>query len=120
MEGYSHEQLMQMYQALVKGQMPEQLRTYQEQYTDAQGKPIIDEEGGAMIQPSPGFVVKTKDTNNQKVFINMTHHELVDPFEEKAIPKNEAEKYGGSESGIRIPLSLGLVREDSDKKGEPA
>lgn len=100
--------------------MPEQLQTYYEKYTDAQGKPIIDEEGGAMVQPSAGYVVKTKDKNNQKVFINMTSHELVDPFEEKPIPKNEAEKFGGSESGIRIPLSLGLVREDFDKKGEPA
>jgi len=72
------------------------------------GKPIIDEEGGAVIQPNPGFVIKTKDETGQKVFINMTHHELVDPFEEKPIPESE-------EKGIRIPLSLGSVREDYDK-----
>lgn len=50
----------------------------------------------------------------------MTQHELVDPFESKTIPKEDANKYGGSETGIRIPLSLGNVREDFDKKGEPA
>jgi PIH1 N-terminal domain len=49
----------------------------------------------------------------------MTYHELVDPFEEKPIPKEEAVKLGASEKGIRIPLSLGGKREDSDKKGEP-
>ena len=70
-----------------------------------------------MIQPNPGFVVKTKDKTKQKVFINMTNHELVDPFEEKPITKDDANKYGAADSGIRIPLSLGGVKEDSDKKG---
>jgi hypothetical protein len=36
-------------------------------------------------------VVKTKDANGQKVFINMTSHELIDPFEEKKIPQGERE-----------------------------
>jgi hypothetical protein len=26
---------------------------------DKDGKPVIDEEGGAVVQPDPGFVVKT-------------------------------------------------------------
>lgn len=43
--------------------MPPELASYQEQYVDANGKPIIDSEGGAVIQPMPGFVVKTKDQN---------------------------------------------------------
>ena len=30
-------------------------------YNDKDGNPIIDAEGGATIQPLPGFVVKTKD-----------------------------------------------------------
>jgi hypothetical protein len=47
----------------------------------------------------------------------MTHHELVDPFEEKPIAEGDKDKYGGSETGIRIPLSLGTVKEDYDKKG---
>ena len=67
-----------------------------------------------------GFVVKTKDQNGQKVFINMTSHELVDSFEEKPIPQGDREKFGGSDVGIRIPLSLGDVREDFDKNGQPA
>lgn len=70
-----------------------------------------------MIQPIPGFVVKTKDKTGQKVFINMTTHELVDPFEEKPIPEGDREKFDNSETGIRIPLSMGQLREDFDKKG---
>ena len=50
----------------------------------------------------------------------MTKHELVDPFQQKAIPQGEREQYDGQENGIRIPLSLGSVREDFDKKGNPA
>lgn len=99
--------------------MPPELASYQEKYTDENGNPIIDNEGGAVIQPTPGFVVKTKDGNGQKVFINMTSHELIDAFEEKKIPQGEREQMG-TDTGIRIPLSLGNVREDNDKKGEIA
>lgn len=79
------------------------------------GKPIIDAEGGATIQPNPEFVVKTKDnldTQGLKIFLNMTSHELVDPFEYKDLP-------GQEQPGIRIPLSMGGIREDFDKKGNP-
>ena len=62
-------------------------------------------------------MVKTKDQHGGKVFVNMTHHEVVDPFEEKPIPEGDREKFGGQESGIRIPLSLGEIKEEFDKKG---
>lgn len=48
----------------------------------------------------------------------MTSHDLVDGFEEKAIPEGDKEQYGGSDTGIRIPLSLSTVKEDFDKKGQ--
>ena len=89
-----------------------------QQHVDANGKPIVDEEGGATIQPNSGFVVKTKDLKSgTKVFVNMTHHEIVEGFEEKRITPEEAATLGASESGVRIPLSLGSVREDFDKGG---
>mmetsp|Transcript_18266 Transcript_18266/g.31248 ORF Transcript_18266/g.31248 Transcript_18266/m.31248 type:complete len:464 (-) Transcript_18266:43-1434(-) len=92
----------------------------QETFKDPSGKPVIDEEGGAVVQPEPGFVIKTRDLKDKsKVFLNFTHHELVESFEEKPIPKEDAAKLGSSEKGLRIPLSLGDVREDSDKKGDP-
>ena len=91
-----------------------------DQYNDENGNPIVDEEGGCVIQPKAGFVVKTKDVKDQsKVFVNFTFHDIIEGFEEKSIPKEEAEKAGASERGLRIPLSLGTVREDSDKKGDP-
>ena len=46
------------------------------------GKPVVDAEGGAVVQPEKGFVVKTKDVKTGgKVFVNMTKHEWVEPFE---------------------------------------
>ena len=55
---------------------------------DPDGKPIVDSEGGTVIQPAKGFVVKSKDVKSGgKFFLNMTHHEHVDPFETKPIPK---------------------------------
>lgn len=76
------------------------------------GKPYIDPEGGCTIQPNPGFVVKTKDQNGQKIFVNMTSHELVDPPEKKFLPDSDS-------PAVRIPLSLGNIHEDFDKKGDP-
>lgn len=74
-----------------------------------------------MIQPQKGFVVKTKNVKTGgKIFINMTHHEIVDPFESKAIPKEQQEEHNTQEKGLRIPLSLGVMREETDKKGDPA
>lgn len=110
---------MEMYQAVMRGETPPELASFQEKYTDEKGNPIVDSEGGAVIQPEAGFVVKTKDKDGQKVFINMTEHEMIDAFEEKKIPQGEREDYG-TDTGIRIPLSLGTVREDYDKKGEAA
>ena len=49
----------------------------------------------------------------------MTHHELVEPFEARPVTAEEAKEYGTIEQGLRIPLSLGNVREESDKKGDP-
>jgi len=94
-------------------------KQYTDSHVDKDGNPIIDEEGGCVVQPKEGFVIKTKDQSGQKIFVNMTHHELVDPIEEKSIPAEDAAKYGASERGLRIPLSLGTAREDRDKKGDP-
>ena len=49
----------------------------------------------------------------------MTHHDIIEGLEEKPVPAEDAAKYGTAEMGVRIPLSLGPVREDRDKKGDP-
>ena len=54
------------------------------------GKPYVDEEGGTVIQPGKGFVIKTKNVNTgEKMFLNMCQHDIVDPFEEKAVPMDQ-------------------------------
>lgn len=50
--------------------------------------------------------------------MNMCSHDVVEPFETKAVPKEQAEQHGTSERGLRIPLSMGERREEHDKKGE--
>ena len=44
----------------------------------------------------------------------------MDPFETKPVPKDQQDEHGAAEQGLRIPLSLGDIREESDKKGDPA
>ena len=63
---------MEMYKQLTSGQMPGAFANAPQNHTDANGNPIIDEEGGAVIQPKAGFVIKTKDTTGGKVFVNFT------------------------------------------------
>lgn len=66
-------------------------------------------------------MIKTKDVKSGgKFFINMTQHSIVDPFETKPITKEQQDEHGAAETGLRIPLSLGDIREESDKKGDPA
>ena len=90
-------------------------------YTDKDGNPIIDDEGGAMIQPIAGFVIKTRDDSGAKVFVNILHHDLIEPIMKQHIPAEEAAKASPDHTpvGIRIPLSLGTIKEDRDKKGDP-
>lgn len=63
-------------------------------------------------------MVKTKDVKSgTKVFVNITHHEIVEGLSEKKITPEEAARLNASDTGVRIPLSLGNVREDFDKSG---
>ena len=103
---------------LQRGEIPKELAGMIGGGLDANGKPVIDDEGGCVIQPLTGFVVKTKADSVGKVLINMCKHELVEGFEAKPIPKEDQAKYGTGEIGYRFPLSMGERREEHDKKGE--
>ena len=71
----------------------------------------LDSEGGLMITPEKGYVIKTIDTSNgAKVFLNMTAHPIVEPPEQT----DEAEQ-----TSLRVPLSLGDPKCEFDNKGEP-
>lgn len=72
----------------------------------------IDAEGGKIITPVPYCCIKTTDSTNQKIFINLTSHELIEsPKEENILELN-------NQYGVRIPLSLAEKVEDFDAKSK--
>ncbi|CAD8201092.1 unnamed protein product [Paramecium octaurelia] len=72
----------------------------------------LDQEGGMMIEPTPHFVLKAFDQNGEKVFFNVTAHSVVDAPEEKQLIDYN------NEVGIRVPMSVGSIKEDHDVKGD--
>ena len=44
---------------------------------------LLDEEGGIVIEPTMGFVIKTTDQKKEKIFINVVSHDIIDLPEEK-------------------------------------
>lgn len=82
----------------------------------------IDSEGGMHVQPEAGFVVKTHETNHKdndkgfKVFINICGCVYIDKMHERSIAEGES---NGGQQAIRIPLSIGELREDIDKQNLP-
>mmetsp|Transcript_5182 Transcript_5182/g.9866 ORF Transcript_5182/g.9866 Transcript_5182/m.9866 type:complete len:426 (+) Transcript_5182:169-1446(+) len=85
---------------------------------------------GEDITPAEGFVVKTKDDTGRKVFINVCgspkipapgnwDNGKVPAQVQEALDKMEQENQEPGDA-LRFPLSCGEVRNDLDKKGEPA
>lgn len=63
-----------------------------------------------IIKPEEGFVLKFLDKRTgEKIFVNVVKHEAVDHPEEKQLVDFD------NQVGLRIPMSMGLVREDRDK-----
>lgn len=65
----------------------------------------IDPEGGVVVTPVSGFVIKGSN-GSEKVFVNLCYSLWVNP------PSFDAER-----GGVRIPMSIGPVIGDLDKKG---
>lgn len=64
LEGFTPAQIMRMMEKLQKGEIVPELAEAQKQWErglDKNGKPRLDEDGGAIITPDPGYVVKTFD-----------------------------------------------------------
>lgn len=61
-----------------------------------------------MIEPTPHFVLKSFDENGEKIFFNVTSHSVIDKPEEKQLVDYN------NEAGIRVPMSVGSIREDHD------
>jgi dynein assembly factor 2 len=70
----------------------------------------LDEEGGVVITPERGYVIKTSDVHSkEKVFINICAHAIIDAPEQKDLPEDT------DSVGLRVPISLGPPRPDFDK-----
>lgn len=88
----------------------EQLLQLLEKHSSRPKEGEIDEEGGVLLTPKKGFVFKTQNLDTHyKVFINVCSHEIVDPPNQQEVPDQD------EHIGIRIPLSLGNMKEDTDK-----
>ena len=75
----------------------------------------LDEDGGCLIMPDTGFVIRClEEGTSEKIFVNVCSHPLVDKPEYKDMLV-ESE----SEQGLRVPMSLGNIREDYDKSKRP-
>lgn len=73
----------------------------------------IDSEGGKIITPEPYCIIKTFNSHNEKVFINITtHKDILPPTEEHILEMN-------SQLGVRVPLSLSEKKEDFDVNKKP-
>lgn len=65
----------------------------------------LDFEGGLIIQPRAGFVIKTTSITG-KVFINVCHADDLAPVSVES-------------AGIRVPISIGTLSSSVDAKGVP-
>jgi len=89
----------------------EYLQSYEKMLSE--GLPQEEDLEGITVQPTPGFVVKTRDLNSgMKTFLNVTCNEHIEAPHVKSLVELEGEE------GVRVPLSVGTPVEDFDKKLE--
>jgi hypothetical protein len=101
------------------GDIEQYLQSYEQMLS--QGLPTehpqlnqVDAEGGMLVRPTPGFVVKTRDTvSGMKVFLNITSNEHIEAPHMQSLVDMD------NQDGVRVPLSVGTPMEDFDKKNEP-
>jgi len=81
---------------------------------------------GEEITPEPAFVVKTRDDNGRKVFINVLGSPAIGApggWEGGRVPDHVEEALRRQEAApdesLRFPLSLSEPQNDLDRKGEP-
>mmetsp|Transcript_32970 Transcript_32970/g.57911 ORF Transcript_32970/g.57911 Transcript_32970/m.57911 type:complete len:327 (+) Transcript_32970:1557-2537(+) len=106
-------QLSQLLQSMPPDKLNQLLVDYQRvQAVQKTPEGQLDDEGGMVITPDKGYVIKTSDVHTkEKVFINVCSHTVIDAPEQKDLPDNQ------DSVGLRVPLSLGPPRPDFDKKG---
>lgn len=63
-----------------------------------------------LLRPQAGFCIKTKTQDDQKIFINVCHHEKIDP--PVMTPSGTGQEW-------KVPNSLGPPRMEKDNSGKP-
>ncbi|CAG9840560.1 unnamed protein product [Diabrotica balteata] len=74
-----------------------------------------------LIKPTPGFCIKTREVDEKsKIFINICQTDSIPP--PKDITATELQEILESDEpgDYRVPMSIGEIRTESDKKGENA
>lgn len=75
-------------------------------------------DAGKLILPTPGFVIKTKNGANEKVFLNILSSSEMPP--PKDLSEIEVENLLDDPDAIpfKIPLALGEPHAETDKSGK--
>ncbi len=76
---------------------------------------------GILVNPIPGFVVKTKGEGEssllkRKIFINVCYHPSISPSSKK----KKIDEEGKEVEGMNLPMSVGPIRSCFDKDGKAA
>ena len=81
------------------------------------GQSINDQESN-LVAPKPGWCLKTKSENGDKVFVNICTSELV--LKPKDLTEDEVRKIVESEdpTKFRIPMGIGEPHKEKDKSNE--
>lgn len=66
----------------------------------------VDSEGGLVVLPQKEFTLKIMQMNQEPLIVNVTSHPIIASPEQTEIVKEEE-----AEQAIRIPMSLGPVKE---------
>jgi len=105
------DKLRKEYEKLLKQNKP----MTSEEFLDPKYDMQLDHEGGIVVEPKQAFVMKSHDiSTKEKFFVNVVTHPIIDEPEEKNFVDYNNER------GIRLPMSVGRIKEDFDKNKNPS
>ncbi|GBF96758.1 hypothetical protein Rsub_09614 [Raphidocelis subcapitata] len=134
--GASEEELLAMLEACersgaLQGPVTEDLQEMLRNVKRGKGQPV-EETATEEITPAPGFVVKTADQDGRKVFVNVCSSDRIpapggwadglppEAVESALVSAAASDGAAGAPppEALRLPISVGSLRGDADKRGE--
>lgn len=73
-----------------------------------------------LVKPTPGFCVKTRTINNDKIFVNICQTDAIPAPEDISEGQLLEILQSDTPSEFRVPMSIGDSRPEPDKSGNPA